>query len=168
MDRKQDRRRNCGLKGGTSPAGVVSGGEYSTSSAANSQTAAVMGRRNQCHLSYMSDGCGRGGEEVKMEGAVAHGLLPWQWVPCRPAEHKLIPVFLAVWHENSSLRLSLCCQTLSPWTSHPLWFVLPNKKNKSAFISVPIVRQCLNAALALLCSQTQSRILCCPLGFWYH
>lgn len=82
----------------------------------------------------MSDGCGRGGEEVKMEGAVAHGLLPWQWVPYRPAEDKLIPVFLAVWHENSSLlRLSaapLCCQTSSPRTSHPLWFMLPNNKNK--------------------------------------
>ena len=55
-----------------------------------------------------------------MEGGVAHGLLPWRWVPCRPAEHKLIPVFLysLTWKVLSpSLSAArLGCPTLSPWT----------------------------------------------------
>lgn len=40
---------------------VVLGGEKSTSNGANSQTAAVTERRNQCHLPQLSDDCGRGG-----------------------------------------------------------------------------------------------------------
>lgn len=57
---------------------------------------------------------GKGGGGVK--GAVAHGLLPWQWDPCRAAQHKSPPFFplSLLTHEFIFPFLSrCCCQTFS-------------------------------------------------------
>lgn len=105
--------------------------EYSTSNGANSRRAAVTAEKKKPVSSPLDEWwlLDAGGEEeeereeVEMGGGVAHGLLPWQWVPCQPTGHKLIPVFLTIWPENSSLLLSLAplsCSTLSFPTSHPL------------------------------------------------